>query len=119
MHCETLKQAIVFRSDLKLGKGKLTTHAGHAAVIGYLKVNSKDKAVAKEWLEHGQKKVTLKVKDEKELLSLFEKAKRNVPSELIHDAGLTQIEPGTLVCLVIGPWNDEEIDRFTKELKLL
>ncbi|MDW8033893.1 MAG: aminoacyl-tRNA hydrolase [Nitrososphaerota archaeon] len=38
---------------------------------------------------------------------------------MISDAGLTQVEPGTIICLVIGPWEDKEIDSFTSNLKLL
>ena len=114
-----MKQAIVFRSDLKIGKGKLAAHAGHAALSGYLKVSTKDRSVVEQWLEEGQKKVVLKISNESELVSLFERVKRSVPSELISDAGLTQVEPGTIVCLVIGPWNDGDIDRHTKSLKLL
>ncbi len=116
---DCIKQVIVFRTDLKLGKGKLATHAGHAAVMGYELVKEKDLRVIKEWINGGQKKVVLKVSDERELLSLFNKVKRKIPSQIIRDAGLTQIEPGTITCIVIGPWYEKEIDDYTKDLKLL
>ncbi|MEM3430988.1 MAG: peptidyl-tRNA hydrolase Pth2 [Candidatus Micrarchaeia archaeon] len=114
-----MKQVIVFREDLKIGKGKLAAHAAHAAVTGFLKVEKKNNQLTTEWLNSGQKKVILKVKTESDLISLYEKIKNIIPSELIRDAGLTQVEPGTITCLVIGPWYDEEIDKYTKDLKLL
>lgn len=114
-----MKQAIIFRSDLKIGKGKLAAHAAHAGVTGYNKIMSGHSAIAKEWLSEGQKKIVLKVKDENELIELYERVKRSIPSELIRDAGLTQVEPGTLICMVIGPWNDEKLDEFIAGLKLL
>jgi len=114
-----MKQVIVFRTDLKIGKGKLAAHAAHAGITGYERVMSKKPAVVEEWLSEGQKKVVLKVNSESELIELYERAKRSVPSELIRDAGLTQVEPGTLICLVIGPWDDGKIDELVSGLKLL
>lgn len=114
-----MKQVIIFRTDLKIGKGKLAAHAAHAAITGYERVKSKNPAIVKEWLSEGQKKIVLKVKNENELVELYEKVRRTVPAELIHDAGLTQVEPGTLICLVIGPWKEDEIDEFIAGMKLL
>ena len=114
-----VKQVIVTRSDLKLGKGKLAAHAAHASLEGYKKAKAKDPELVREWEEQGQKKIVVKVPTEKEMLELFERAKGVVPCVLIKDAGLTQIEPGTITCLAIGPWKDAEVDKFTKDLKLL
>jgi PTH2 family peptidyl-tRNA hydrolase len=38
---------------------------------------------------------------------------------LITDAGSTQIAPGTKTCLGVGPAEEKEIDKITKDLKLL
>lgn len=115
----SMKQAIVFREDLKLGKGKLAAHAAHAAITGLLIAEKKNKKLVSEWLDSGQKKITLKVKTEDELISIYQKIKDIIPSQLIRDAGLTQVEPGTITCLVVGPWYDEEIDKYLGDLKLL
>ena len=114
-----MKQAIVFRSDLKLGKGKIAAHAGHAAIEGYELAKRKDPRLVSQWFSEGQKKVVLKVDSESELMAVYNDVSSRIPSELIRDAGLTQVEPGTVICLVIGPWHDEDIDRYTKSLKLL
>jgi PTH2 family peptidyl-tRNA hydrolase len=66
------------------------------------------------------KKIILKASSEKELMNLFKSAKKEkLPSELIYDAGLTQIEPGTLTALGIGPAEDSKVDKITGKLKLL
>ena len=114
-----MKQVIVTRSDLKLGKGKLAAHVAHASLEGYKKAKGKDSGIVQEWEDEGQKKIVVKIPTEKEMLELFERAKGAVPCALIRDAGLTQIEPGTITCLAIGPWKDADVDRFTKDLKLL
>lgn len=114
-----MKQVIIFRADLKLGKGKLAAHAGHAALEGYLVVLKKNPKAVEKWLNEGQKKIVLKVPGEKELLSLYGKVKKEISSAIIRDAGLTQLEPGTVTCLVIGPWEDATVDRYIKDLKLL
>lgn len=114
-----VKQVIVTRADLKLGKGKLAAHVAHASLEGYKKAKAKDPELVAQWEEEGQKKIVVKINDEKELLELFERAKKAVPCALIRDAGLTQIEPGTITCLSIGPWHEDEIDKFTNGLKLL
>ncbi|VVB58542.1 Peptidyl-tRNA hydrolase [Candidatus Anstonella stagnisolia] len=115
-----VKQAIIVRTDLELGKGKLAGQVAHASVAGYRKVLSHFPDVARKWEEEGEKKVVLKISGEKAMLTLFEQAKdAGIPASLIHDAGLTQITPGTATCFSMGPWKEEEIDKLTSELKLL
>jgi PTH2 family peptidyl-tRNA hydrolase len=66
------------------------------------------------------KKIVLKVSSEKDLMELKAKAaKAKLVVELIRDAGKTQVEPGSVTALGIGPDTDEKIDAVIKELKLL
>lgn len=112
-----MKQVILVRSDLKLGKGKVAATVAHASVAAFLKANYYSR---KKWLKEGMKKVVLKVKNEKELLGFHKKfLKKGMPCELISDKGLTQVPPGTLIALGVGPMNDKKLDAFTKKLKLL
>jgi PTH2 family peptidyl-tRNA hydrolase len=68
----------------------------------------------------GQRKIAVKVKNEKELLKFKEYAvDLGLPNSLIVDKGLTEIPAGTITCLGIGPAPSEKIDRLTGELKLL
>ena len=116
---DELKQVIVVRTDLGLGRGKLAAHVAHASLAGYRKAREKDEKIVREWEAAGEKKVVLKVSSDRELLELFEKAKRTVPAVLIKDAGLTQIPPGTLTAVALGPWDAAELDKFSGHLKLL
>ncbi len=112
-----MKQVIVVRTDLKLGKGKLAAQVAHASIASFLKAGFFTK---RKWLSEGMKKVVLKVGSEKELLKLYEKAKKkHLPCALIRDAGLTQLKPGTVTALGIGPAEEEKIDEITGKLKLL
>jgi len=114
------KQVIIFRSDLKLGKGKLAAQAGHAAVSAAEEARKHYRTWWEAWLYEGQRKIAVKVKDEKELLE-FEVFANDLglPNALIVDRGLTQIPEGTITCLGIGPAPAELMDRLTGKLKLL
>lgn len=112
-----LKQVILVRTDLKMGKGKIATQVAHAAV-GVLKFVDVEKI--KKWEKEGSKKIVLKVKDEKELLEIYKKVKKEkIPCFLVKDAGLTQLKPGTITALGIGPVEEEKIDKISGNLKLL
>ncbi len=112
-----MKQVILIRSDLKLPKGKAVAQGSHASVDAVLKADS---SVVNAWRKEGMAKITLKVENEKELIKLFQAAKdEGLPCSLITDAGRTVVAPGTKTAAAIGPAEDEEIDRLTKDLKLL
>lgn len=112
-----LKQVIIIRSDLKMGKGKLAAEAAHASIAAFLKTNEEER---REWVESGMKKIVLKVGSEKELVSVFQKLKKEkLPAELIADRGLTQISPGTKTAVGCGPIEEKKIDGITGKMKLL
>ncbi len=114
------KQVIVFRSDLKLSKGKIASQAGHAAVSAAEEARKHHKELWKAWIGEGQCKIAVKVKGEKELLELEKQAKElALPCALIVDRGLTEIPPGTITCLGVGPAAAEKIDKITGRLPLL
>ena len=114
------KQAIVIRSDLKMGKGKIAAQASHAAVSAAEQARKRHKEWWEAWMDEGQRKVVVRVKDEEELLHLEEQAERmRLPHALIIDRGLTQLPPDTLTCLGIGPAPNEVIDKVTGKLRLL
>jgi len=112
-----MKQAILIRIDLKMGKGKIASQSAHASIAAFLKT---DKKIREEWIDEGMKKVVLKVSSEKELKDFVKLTKKeNITAAIINDAGLTQIEPGTATALGIGPADDDKIDKITGKLKLL
>jgi PTH2 family peptidyl-tRNA hydrolase len=114
------KQAIVVRTDLKMGKGKLAAQVGHAAVSAAEKARQKCPGWWQAWLGEGQCKVTVKVKSLEELLELQKEAiGLKLPHSLVADRGLTQLPPGTVTCLGIGPAPSVQVDRITGKLPLL
>ncbi len=112
------KQVIVVRKDLKLSKGKMAAQVAHASLESFIKTQKKHPEIAKRWLREGAKKVVVYAYDEKHLLEIKELAKK-FPNALIRDAGLTHLEPGTITCLGIGPFDEEELDKITGSLKLV
>jgi len=114
------KQVIIFRSDLKLSKGKLAVQAGHAAVSAAEEARKRHRDWWESWIFEGQRKIAVKVKDETELSELESAADDlGLPHALIVDRGLTEIPEGTVTCLGIGPAPAEKMDRLTGKLPLL
>jgi PTH2 family peptidyl-tRNA hydrolase len=111
-----MKQAIVIRADLKMSAGKLVAQACHASLGAYLKTNP---SARKAWEHSGVKKVVLSAKNLAELKNLRQKAsKQRIPNFLVMDAGMTELAPGTITALAIGPDADEKIDKITGGLAL-
>lgn len=115
-----LKQVIVARTDLGMGKGKLAAQVAHASLASVEECMKGKREWYEEWKEQGQPKVVVRASSESELRDLMKQAKSGgLPCALIQDAGLTQLEPGTATCLGIGPAPDPLVDRVTGQLKLL
>jgi PTH2 family peptidyl-tRNA hydrolase len=111
------KQVIVVRSDIKMSLGKTAAQIAHASLSSCKKA---DKKVLEKWEREGAKKVVLKVNTLKELLEIYEKVKKEkISCFLVRDAGKTQLKPGTVTCLGVGPDKEDKIDKITKHLKLL
>ena len=114
-----MKQAIVLRTDLEMGKGKLCAQASHAALEAFLLTQQKEPDWAEMWLREGQKKIVLRVASAQALKDLFLEVKHEIPASLIVDAGHTQGEPGTVTALGIGPAPEPIIDKYVSRYKLL
>jgi len=119
MSISRFKQVIVLRSDLKMSPGKAAVQASHAAVSSAEAARKSNPSWWREWIESGQCKIVLKVNSESELLSLEKKAREmGLPVALISDMGLTELEPGTITALGIGPAPSNIIDKVTGSLPL-
>jgi PTH2 family peptidyl-tRNA hydrolase len=111
------KQCLIIRNDVKMSCGKRCAQAAHASIGAY---NNADKSLQKSWLSEGQKKVVLKANDERTLYELKVIAERvGISSSLIQDAGMTEIPPGTITALGLGPAKSEDLDKITGNLSLL
>jgi PTH2 family peptidyl-tRNA hydrolase len=114
------KQVIVVRRDLGMGTGKIAVQVAHAAVIGAEKAKVCKPEWFESWFESGQAKVVVKVKSSEELWEVMKRAEQlHLPVVQVHDSGLTQIPPGTITCIGIGPAPSELVGKVTNKLKLL
>jgi len=114
------KLIIVTRADLKLSTGKIIAQACHAAVDVSERTKQENHTAWKKWHDEGAKKVVLQADDLKELGVLAKKADDlNVVNVMIQDRGLTEIAPGTITVLGIGPDRADKIDKITGDLPLL
>ena len=111
-----MKQAIVARADIGMGEGKLAAQVAHASLSAY---EDTSRAARKSWKGAGQKKVVLKASSESELFELADAAERaGLPHAVVRDAGHTQLEPGTVTALAVGPGEENVVDRITGDLSL-
>lgn len=146
MDNRTTKQVIIIRTDLrnkkgeKIRTGKIISQGSHAvvnAIFSDAKIDvnngkryayvcledwtTKTKTPLGSWMEDEYStKICLKVKSEKELLDIYNKAKKSkIPCSLIKDAGLTEFSEPTYTSVAIGPYYSDKIDEITKNLSLL
>lgn len=114
------KQVILIRTDLKMGVGKKCAQSCHASVSASDLVRVKNTSLWKKWKNSGQKKVVLKINSIESIKGiLIQLEKKKIEFFLVKDAGLTQLTPGTITALGIGPALSSEIDEVTGDLKLL
>jgi PTH2 family peptidyl-tRNA hydrolase len=113
-----VKLAVVVRTDLGMGRGKIAAQVAHAAVAATLaSLGTADFAA---WLAEGQPKVILKVSTAGQLEDVVRQGRESgLPVEVISDAGRTQVTPGTLTCCALGPAEGHRIDAVTAGLSLL
>ena len=115
-----LKQVIVVRKDIAMGRGKLAAQVAHASLLAVEKARSTRENWFNLWFKTGQAKVVLKAENLTELIELEDHARTiGLPAVSVQDSGLTQIPSGTITCIGIGPGPVELIDKVTSYLKLL
>ncbi|XP_054883634.1 UBA_like_SF and PTH2 domain-containing protein [Poeciliopsis prolifica] len=115
------KMVFVVNMDLGMGVGKIAAQVGHAAVGLYQALQEKNswREMAWKWDQSGAKKVVLQGTNVAHLLELQALAlSLNLPTYLVQDAGLTQVESGSRTVLAIMG-AEEMVNNVTGSLKLL
>ncbi len=114
------KMCIVLRMDLGMSTGKLIAQAAHAAV-GASELGKKENHKAwRRWRDEGAKKVALEAESLEEIEELAGKAnKLDIVNILIQDAGHTEVPPGTVTALGLGPDRTDLLDKVTGSLPLI
>lgn len=117
----TPKMVFVVNTELRMGVGKIAAQVGHAtlALYRHLQGQTERQADFKDWEDGGSKKIVLKGENHQQLLELKRKAyELHVPNVIVHDAGRTQVEPGSLTVFALFD-DSSTVDKVTGALKLL
>lgn len=115
------KMVLVVNMDLAMGVGKVAAQVGHAAVGLYQALQEKNswREMAWKWDHSGAKKVVVQGTNVAHLLELQALAMSlSLPTYLVQDAGLTQVEAGSRTVLAIMG-EEEMVNNVTGSLKLL
>jgi PTH2 family peptidyl-tRNA hydrolase len=129
------KMVIVVRSDLGMSPGKVASQCVHAALgcvrLCHAASSESDggggggtgmdhySTVARLWESTGEKVVCLRCDALPEMQRCLGAARaRGIPAHAVRDAGRTEIEPGSITCLAIGPDSAARIDGVTGKLRL-
>lgn len=111
-----MKQAIVARTDLGMGTGKLAAQVAHASLQA---ANDAAAQSRRDWEAAGAKKVVLKGESEAHLFELADRAAQaGLPYTIVRDAGHTELAEDTVTALAVGPAPGEHIDKVTGDLTL-
>jgi PTH2 family peptidyl-tRNA hydrolase len=120
------KQVIVLRKDLNMRKGKMVAQGAHASMAAILNNKFTDNVSILQdervinWLNGRFAKICVSVDTQNELFTIHDKAKNaGLPCSLIEDAGFTEFKEPTFTAVAVGPGLIDEVDKITKELKLL
>ena len=117
-----MKMTVCVRKDIAMSVGKIASQVAHACLqlATNLEKNSSRKQLVKKWQEESNEKiVVLECSSFESMLSLQSKASElGVPFAPIADAGRTEVTPGTITCIAIGPNYEHIIDKITGHLKL-
>ena len=133
-----VKQYIIVRSDLGINCGKACAQAGHAVMKVFFDKFEDTQIIEKEgedkidafiykpsveeryWINNKFTKITKKVKNENQLLKIYEKARAaGLNVSLIKDAGLYGLEGENYTCIAVGPNYVEDCEPVVGKLRLL
>jgi peptidyl-tRNA hydrolase, PTH2 family len=110
--------SIIINTDYKMSKGKVVSQICHAmsGVMTYLFHN--DPKLLQVWKEHSEPKIVLRASgaELKDIVQLARKS--SVHYHRVHDAGRTQVPPGSNTVVAIGPAPKEKLALITGTLKL-
>jgi peptidyl-tRNA hydrolase, PTH2 family len=114
---EPLKLMLCVRTDLGMSVGKIAAQVGHGVHSvcreGSVKLLSR-------WEASTSAKIVVELDSLSTLFDIKAKAEaKQIPVYLVTDAGRTEIEPGTVTVMAIGPGTSEQLKDITGSLKLL
>ncbi len=114
------KMAIVLRGDVEMSLGKTISQACHACLESSEISKKRDLPSWKAWRGEGSRKIVVEARSLGEFKNVEARAvKLGVPHARIQDRGLTEVPPGTITALGVGPAQAKLVDKVTGSLPLL
>lgn len=109
---------LVINVDLDMSVGKLVAQAAHGAVA---LVQGQERERLKRWEEEGNTKIAVGASTVqlKSLIATLGSEEVQVPCFVVRDAGLTEITPGSVTCVAIGPCAPTDVPDVVLQLPLL
>ncbi|KRH94850.1 Peptidyl-tRNA hydrolase [Pseudoloma neurophilia] len=126
---QTLKNPVLYliiNNDLKMSKGKILSQVCHLISEIFTTFLKEHVGVIKDWKKKGEAKIVLKasfqnikdiIKNVENYNNLIDKNSQ-LKITRIHDAGRTQVAPGSLTVISIGPCEKEIASKFVADLKM-
>ena len=115
---EEPSMVLVARKDLKMSAGKLAVQCSHAAVTCTLNAKKTHARLVERWSKAGARKICLRADDLETIQRLAGQAQAaGLVTTLVKDVGHTELPPGTITVLGIGPSPRRSIDALVSELK--
>ncbi len=113
------------RNDIKMGKGKIAVHVGHATQYIIEECLQRKYVTYVTWKKfHNSQKTALKVNSEKEFNELHSKLmdlsrKLHFPVKIVKDEQETHMHESMPIVVGFGPIKRNEVDYIIGDLKLL
>lgn len=115
-----LKMMLVVRRDLGMSVGKTSSQCSHAALGCERAARARAPEYLAQWIATGEAIVCVSAESQTALISLREAAtSASLVTHTVSDAGRTEVSPGTVTVLAIGPGPVQLVDTITRHLKLL
>uniref|UniRef100_A0A0B6YQI6 peptidyl-tRNA hydrolase n=1 Tax=Arion vulgaris TaxID=1028688 RepID=A0A0B6YQI6_9EUPU len=118
---DSFKMVFVVNSELNMGVGKIAAQVAHAALslFRYMMEDDVKAEILLAWGHLGETKIVLKGENTMQLEVLAaQAASLQLDRYIVHDAGHTQVAPGSAT--VLGIFGKVDIvDKVTRTLKLL
>ena len=114
------KMVLVLRGELRLTPGKAAVQAAHAAVIlAESEGRGRAAEILQAWKSQGARKIAV-IAETLDLMRELERKARSlgIPTTMVQDAGYTEVAPGTITCLGVGPARSSDVDAVTGSLPL-
>ena len=112
--------AVLFRQDLGMSAGKIAAQTAHAAVACSLKARREASALFARWRSEHGRIVVLGVEDLQALEAHLEDAQAHrLVHHAVSDAGRTEVAPGTVTVLGIGPAPSSVLEVLVGRLEAL